>query len=417
MALLDTLRPFLGIALVVGVAWALSERRRRFSVRVVAGGIAVQLALALLLLRLPPVQTFFLALTDGVIALQEATQAGTSLMFGYLGGGPLPFEEPYPGAAFILATQALPLVLLVSTLSALLYHWHVLPAVIRGFSWALRRALALRGPASFGTAANIFVGNVEAPLLIRPYLGTISRSDLFLVMTAGMATVAGTVLALYAAILGGVMPDSLGHLLTASLISAPAAVMIAKTMIPDSGDEADEEVSTASPYLNAFDAITQGSINGLRLIGYIIGLVIALVALIALANIVLGTLPGVGGEPLTLQRLLGWVLAPVMWLIGIPWGEAGVAGQLFGTKVVLNELVSYVEMAGLPEGTIDGRTRLVLAYAMCGFANFGGVSVMIGGMSALAPERGNEIATLGAKALLAGNLATLSTGAVVAILV
>lgn len=412
----DSARALLGIAAVIAIAWAISEQRGRFSVRVVAGGVAIQLLLALLLLKLPPVQAFFLLLTDGVVALQEATKAGTSVIFGYLGGAPLPFEEPYPGAAFVLATQALPLVLLVSTLSAILYHWRVLPAVIGAFSWALKRPLSLTGPASFGTVANVFVGNVEAPLLIRPYLATITRSDLFLVMTAGMATVAGTVLALYAGILSSVLPDSVGHLVTASLISAPAAVMIAKTMIPDTGEEVDEKVGAVSPYANTFDAVTQGSINGLRLIGYIIGLVIALVALVALANIVLGTLPDFGGAPLTLQRMLGWVLSPVMWLIGVPWGEAAAAGQLFGMKVVLNELISYLAMADMPGEALSDRTRLILAYAMCGFANFGGVSVMIGGISALVPERGIEVATLGAKSLVAGNLATLSTGAVVAIL-
>jgi CNT family concentrative nucleoside transporter len=411
------LQPFLGISFLVLFAWAISENRRGSSWRIVIAGLAVQFGLALVLLKLPQSQIVFVWLNDGVIALQRATDAGTSLVFGFLGGGPLPFEEPYPGAAFILAFRALPLVLLMSALSALLYHWRVLPWIVRGFAWVLGKALGISGAASFGTAANVFVGMVEAPLLIRPYLNRISRSELFIVMAAGMATIAGTMYALYVTFLADVIPGAAGHLLTASLISAPAAVMIARLMVPSDGTEVQGRIETGNLYDNSMDAITTGTIDGLRLLGYILGMLVVLVALVALANATLGLAPDAWGAPLTLQRILGWVMAPVTWLIGIPWSEAVTAGQLLGTKVVLNELLAYLELAKLPPEALSERSRLIMTYAMCGFAHFGSLGIMIGGMGAMAPDRRKEIVQLGLKSVLAGVMASCMTGAVVAVLV
>ena len=410
------IQPFLGLAVLVAFAWTISENRRACSWRLVATGLIVQFALAVLLLKLPQSQIVFVWLNDGVVALQKATEAGTSLVFGFLGGGKLPFTEPYPGAAFILAFRALPLVLLMSALSALLYHWRVLPWIVRGFAWLLGKALGISGAASFGTAANVFVGMVEAPLLIRPYLNRISRSELFIVMTAGMATIAGTMYALYVSFLANVIPGAAGHLLTASLISAPAAILIARLMVPPDGAEAQERVETGRLYDNSMDAITTGTIDGLRLLGYILGMLVVLVALVALANAILGLAPDAWGAPLTLQRLLGWVMAPVTWLLGIPWPEAVTAGRLLGTKVVLNELLAYLELAKLPPGSLSERSRLIMIYAMCGFANFGSLGIMIGGMGAMVPDRRGEIVQLGLKSVLAGVMATCMTGAVVAVL-
>lgn len=411
------IQPVLGLAMLVLFAWAISENRRAFSWRLVIAALAVQFGLALLLLKVPQSQLLFVWLNDGVVALQKATDAGTSLVFGFLGGGPLPFKEPYPGAAFILAFRALPLVLLMSALSALLYHWRILPLVVRGFAWALGKALRISGAASFGTAANIFVGMVEAPLLIRPYLNRISRSELFIVMVAGMATIAGTMYALYVSFLANVIPGAAGHLLTASLISAPAAVLIARLMVPLDGAEAAEKVETGKLFDNSMDAITAGTIDGLRLLAYILGMLVVLVALVALANAILGLAPDAWGAPLTLQRLFGWVMAPVTWLLGIPWNEAATAGQLLGTKVVLNELLAYLELAKLPAEALSERSRLIMTYALCGFAHFGSLGIMIGGMGAMAPDRRKEIVQLGLKSVLAGVMATCMTGAVVAILV
>ena len=411
-----TVQPLLGLVVLVGFAWLIGENRRAFPWRTVAIGLAIQLGLALLLLRLPASLAALAYLNDVVLALQTATEAGTTLVFGFLGGGPPPFEETYPGAAFVLAFRALPLVLLMSALSALLYHWRVLPWVVSGFAWALSRGLGIGGPASFATAGNVFVGNVEAPLLIRPYLDRLDRADLFIVMTAGMATIAGTVFALYATLLRDVLPDAAGQLLAASVVSAPATVVIARILVPGGGGRADGRVEIERRYDNAMDAITRGTIDGLRLLAYIVGMVLVLVALVALVNLVLGVLPDAGGAPLTLQRMLGWLLAPAAWLMGVPWEEAAAAGRLLGVKIVLNELVSYLELARLPAGELGERSRLIVTWAMCGFANFGGLGVMIGGLGAIAPSRRDEIVRLGMKALIAGNLATFMTGAVVALL-
>ena len=411
-----TVQPLLGLVVLVGFAWLIGENRRAFPWRTVVIGLAIQLGLALLLLRLPASLAALAYLNDVVLALQTATEAGTTLVFGFLGGGPPPFEETYPGAAFVLAFRALPLVLLMSALSALLYHWRVLPWVVSGFAWALSRGLGIGGPASFATAGNVFVGNVEAPLLIRPYLDRLDRADLFIVMTAGMATIAGTVFALYATLLRDVLPDAAGQLLAASVVSAPAAVVIARILVPGGGGRADGRIEIERRYDNAMDAVTRGTIDGLRLLAYIVGMVLVLVALVALVNLVLGVLPDAGGAPLTLQRMLGWLLAPAAWLMGIPWEEAAAAGRLLGVKIVLNELVSYLELARLPAGELGERSRLIVTWAMCGFANFGGLGVMIGGLGAIAPSRRDEIVRLGMKALIAGNLATFMTGAVVALL-
>jgi len=406
-----------GLLALVAVAWLLSEQRRRVSPRLVVAGLGVQLALAAVLLKLPQVKGLFLGLNDLVGALQEATQAGTSLVFGYLGGGAAPFETTYPQNAFVFAFRALPLILVVSALSALLFHWRILPAVVRGFAWALRRTLGISGPLGLGAAANIFVGMTEAPLIIRPYLAGLSRAELFALMTTGMATIAGTVMILYAGIIGPVVPDALGHILVASIISAPAALMVAGVMIPDS----DAPVrGAAAPLLapseSAMDAVTRGTLDAIPLMLNVMAMLVVLVALVTLANQVLGLLPEWGGQPLSLQRLLGWAMAPVVWAIGVPWAEAQTAGALMGVKTILNEFVAYLDLAALPAGALSERSRLIMTYALCGFANFGSLGIMIGGMGALAPERRGEIVALGMKSILAGTLATLMTGAIVGIL-
>ncbi len=414
----------LGIALIVALAWALSENRRAFPLRTAAAGFLVQFALALLLIKLPGAQIVFEWIGDGVDALVRSSEAGTTLVFGYLGGGPLPFEESYPGAAFIFGFRSLPLVIVVGALSAALYHYRVLPLLVRGFAFAISQTLSVSGAASFATAANVFLGMVEAPLLVRPYLQTMSRSDLFIVMTGGMATIAGTVYVLYSVTLDGIIPDPAGHLLTASIISAPAAVVIALILVPrgdDSVDDVDDAVGDASIefariYDNGIDALTRGAFDGLRLLGYIIAMLIVFVALVELANIILAALPAVDGADLTLQRVFGWLLAPVVWLLGVPWSDAVDAGQLLGTKVVLNELVAYLDMSNLPAGALTEKSALIMAYALCGFANVGSLGIMLGGLSAIVPERRAELASLGIKSILAGTMATCMTGAVAGLL-
>ncbi len=409
-------QPIVGLVGLVVFAWAISERRRRFPWRMVVAGLVLQFGLALLLTKLPVAQTPLTWIGNAVDALVRSTEAGTSLVFGFLGGAPLPFEETAPGASFVFAFRSLPLVILISALSAVLYHFRVLPWVVQGFAWVLGKTLRISGAASFSTAANVFIGMVEAPLLVRPYLASMSRSELFVVMTAGMATIAGTVFALYATLLKDIIPDPAGHLLTASIISAPAAVVIAQVMLPPQGEEVEARVELTRLYRSGLDALTTGTIDGLRLLAYIIGMLIVLIALVELANIVLGLVPDIAGGPLTLQRMLGWVLAPVAWALGIPWSEATTAGQLLGIKVVLNELVAFINMSALPAGSLSERSALIMAYSICGFANFGSVGIMVGGIGAIVPERRLEIAQLGLKSIVAGTMATCMTGAVIGLL-
>ena len=376
----------------------------------------MQLAVALLLLKLPPVRVLFSALNDAVLALQTASEAGTSFVFGYLGGAPLPFETQPGTSSLVLAFRALPLVVVVSALTSLLTYWRILPLIVRGLSFVFERAFGIGGAVALSTAANIFVGMVEAPLFIRSYLRQLSRGELFMVMCTGMASIAGTVLFLYVTILGGVIDDVAGQLLTASIMSAPASIMIAWLMVPLEGPRTAGTLGGGeAPPTSSMDAIAQGTERGLALLLSIVAMLLVLVALVALANSLLGLLPDVAGEELTLERMLGWAMAPVVWLIGVPWSEAPQAGSLMGIKTVLNELLAYLELAELAP-TLSERTRLIMTYALCGMANFGSVGIMVGGFTAMAPDRRSEIVELGLKSVVGGTLATLSTGAVVGII-
>lgn len=405
-----------GFLALAALAWAFSENRWGVRPKLVAAGLLLQVGLGVLLLKLPPSQNVFLALNRAILSLEEATAAGTAFVFGYLGGGPFPGEVTHPAASFVLAFRALPLVLVMSALSALLFHWRVLPLLVRGFSRVLERSLGVGGALGLSAAANVFVGMVEAPLLVRPYLRDMDRGELFAVMTCGMATIAGTVLALYAAFLRGIVPGVVGHLLTASLISAPAALTVAHLMIPSRGGPTRGELGQPSQYGSSMDAVTRGTGEGIALLLHIVAMLIVLVALVSLANQVLGLLPAAGGAPVTLQRLLGFAMAPVVWLMGVPWSETLAAGSLMGTKTVLNELLAYLELAALPPGTLSPRSQLIMTYALCGFANFGSLGIMLGGLGAMAPERKAEVVELGLRSIVAGTLATCMTGAVVGML-
>jgi len=413
---LDRIQSLIGFFALAFLAWSFSERRKDVNFRTIFAGLGLQILLALILLKLPGSQTLFLWLNKVVQALEESTRAGTSFVFGFLGGGPLPFDEKSPGLSYIFAFRGLPLVLLMSALSSLLFYWKVLPVVVRSFSWVLRRTMGLGGVEGLGTAANIFVGMVESPLLTRPYLPGISRSELFTIMTAGMATIAGTVMVLYAVILDKIIPGIMGHLLTASLISAPAAVTISKLMVPETGQPSTGKVELPAEANSSMDAITRGTVQGIKLLINIIGMLVVLVALVYLVNLILGLLPDLAGKPISFQRLLGFVMAPVTWLMGIPWSEAQTTGTLMGTKTVLNEFIAYLDFAKLPEGVLSARSKLIMTYAMCGFANFGSLGIMIGGMGAMVPEKRDEIVGLGMKSIVAGTIATCMTGAVVGII-
>jgi CNT family concentrative nucleoside transporter len=405
-------RGLAGIAALVALSWALSENRRGIRLRPVLGGLALQLALALLLLDVPFARQAMLGLNHVVDALQSATDAGTSFVFGYLGGGDLPFVETHPGASFILAFKVLPLVLTISALSALLIHWGILQAVMRGFSFLLRRTLGIGGALSLGAAVHVFVGMVEAPLLIRPWLLQMSRGEIFALMSCGMAGIAGTVMVIYGAILGPVIPDALGAILTAAIISTPAALAVSALMIPfdDPGPDESRLVLHHAPS-GALDAIVRGTADGVGPLVGIATMLIVSVALVALINTALGLLPAVAGGAITLERLLSLPFRPVLWLIGIPWAETGTAAGLMATKTILNEFVAYLHLAALKPDALSPASRRIMTFALCGFANLGSVGILVGGMGAMVPDRRSEITALGLRSLLSGTIATCISGA------
>ena len=406
-----------GVFALLAIAFAFGENRRNVSLRQAAIGLFVTVLTAIVLIKLPIVAHAFGVINDAVGAISQASRAGTSFVFGYLGGGALPFDLKAPGADFILAFQALPVVLVMSVLTTLLFYWRILPPVVRGMAWLLERTLGVGGAVGLSTAANIFLGMVESPLFIRPYLAQLTRSELFLVMTGGMAGIAGTVLVLYATLLAPLIPDAAAHFVIASVLGAPAAILISLIMVPETSDVrtggalSDPEMHASS----TMDAIVKGTVAGLELLLNIVAMLIVLVALVYLANAILGLLPEVGGK-ISLQRMLGYVMAPVCWLMGLPWPQAVTAGSLMGTKTVLNELIAYVDLSKLGTDALDPRSRLIMLYAMCGFANFGSLGIMIGGLGTMAPERREEINSLGLKSIVSGTLTTCLMGAIVGVL-
>lgn len=405
-----------GITVLLGAAWLLSENRLVIHWRLILAGLGLQLLIALLMLKAAPFRQLFLGLNEAVTALEQATRAGTSFVFGYLGGGPLPFVETAPGGSFSLAFQALPMVLVIGALTAVLYYWRILPKVVQGFSWILRKTMGIGGALGVAASGCIFLGMIESPLLIRPYLVRMTRSELFAMMSVGLSCIAGTMLVLYATVLQKVIPDALGHILTASIIHAPAALVVASIIVPETREQTLGGEITSYEASSAMDALAKGTWDGLKLLVNIVAILIVFVALVKLVNIGLGQMPDVMGAPVTLERVLGMLLSPVVWLIGVPWSEAGTAGSLMGIKIVLNEFLAYIQFSALPEAALSPKSRIIMTYAMCSFANLGSLGILIAGLGSLCPERRDEVVSMGAKALIAGVLASLMTGAVVGML-
>ncbi|MEM7665018.1 MAG: nucleoside transporter C-terminal domain-containing protein, partial [Pseudomonadota bacterium] len=296
-----------------------------------------------------------------------------------------------------------------------LWHWGVLRWLVNGLSFLLRRTLGVSGVVGLSGGANMFLGVVESPLVVRGYFAKMTRAELFQVMVLAMATISGAILILYATTLSKTVPDAVGHMISASLVSLPAALLIAKLMVPGKGEgEAATEVERDEPglkYENSIDAVVKGTMDGMQLFLAVIAVIIVVFALVSLADMALALLPLVGDEPLTLKRIFGWVFAPLMWLIGVPWAEAQAAGGLMGTKAILNEYVAYLELAALPEGTFGPRGLLIVTYALCGVANLASIGLLVSTIGTLCPERRAEAAGLGVKSWFAGNIATAMTGA------
>ena len=407
------LRGLAGWLILLALAWGLSEDRQRVPWRVVIGGVISQLVLASVLIGIPAARFAISALNSVVLALQDATDDSTAFLFGYLGGGPLPFTEIHPGSSLIIAFKILPLVLVVSALSALMFHCGILQKVTGGFALVLRRVTGIDGPVALAAAAHIFVGNVEAPLLIRPYLSGLQRGELFAVMSCGMAGIAGTVMVIYATILAPVIPEALGTIIAASVISTPAALAVAALMVPFTPVKITGPVRPEPRRsVSVLDALVRGTADGVGpLVGITTTLLVAL-ALVSLVNMLLKHLPGAP----SLEGLFAIPFRPLLWLMGVPWQETATAGLLMGTKTVLNEFVSYLRLAALAPDALSGRSRLILTYAMCGFANVGSVGIMVGGMGAMLPDRRAEIAALGLRSIVSGTMATCMSGALAGVL-
>ncbi len=401
-----------GLLVLIFLTWLISENKKNVSYKGIVFGIALQITFAFLLTEVSFFSNIFLLLNKLVGMLEESTREGTAFVFGYVGGAESPFLQREGASTFIIAFQALPLVLVVSALSSLLFYLKILPVIVKSFAFVFQKTMNIGGALGLGASANIFLGMVESPLLIKPYLIKMTRNELFTLMVCGMTTIAGTVMLLYVTLLKGVIADPLTHILTASFIHVIAGITVARIIIPET------EAATAgslSPPLQAhsfMDAIVKGTEEGLKLLLAITAMLLVMVALVNLTNKLLTLLP----FSVTLQQLLGYIMLPIVWLFGIPWSEAHVAGQLMGTKTILNELLAFIDLSRLPEDSLSPRSRLIMTYAISSFANLGSLGIMIGGIGTMAPERRDEIVSLGFKSLLAGTIATCMTGSVIGII-
>jgi CNT family concentrative nucleoside transporter len=444
MDYLPHLQSALGIVVIITLAWVLSENRRAFPWRVVLVGIALQAGIAMLLLKVSVARDALFGLNGVVTVLTAATRAGTSFVYGFVGGSDnTPFTITNPAAMATFAFSILPLVIIISALSAILWYWRVLPLIVGGMAFVLRRTLGIGGAVGLGAAATVFLGNIEGSLVVRPYLAKITRTELFILMTTGLAVVAGTVFVVYANMLGGgcmpnpppgshcVLPGALGHILVASMMSLPAAILIACIMVP--GDAVTDVTQTdeAHKYQSTMDAMARGTEDGLKIYMQILAMLIVVTALVAIANTVLAGLQYGAwwllvaklhlaivfpAQPVTLQMILGWIFAPVVWLLGIPWNEAPTAGSLLGIKTILNEFVAYSQLTTLPAGSLSPRSTQIMVYALCGFANFASVGILIAGFGTLIPDRRSEVVPLAMRAIVSGTMASALSGAMIGLL-
>ena len=411
----ENLQSLLGIAVILAACWALSENKKKFPVFLALGAIAVQIALILILFAIPQSHKVLDAIGAGMSALSDATGKGMQFVFGYMGGGDQPYMVTNQGALFVFALRVLPLILVIASLSALLWHVGILKVIIRFFGLIFEKTIGLGGASSLGVASNIFVGNVESLIIIRAYLDKLTRSEVFIMLVVGMANVAGSTMVAYVLILHDVLPNAAGHILAAAIVSAPAGVLLARIIVPEVVDRKVEKIDYDSSlkYDSVVDAVSKGTSDGMMVAMNIAAILVVMVAFVALANAILGAFPHIGGQPLTVERILGTVFTPLAWLIGIPWKEASTGGWILGVKMVLTEFVAFLKLAAIPVADMTPRTRIILTYATCGFANIGSVGISAAGFGALMPARRPEIFSLIWKALFAGFLATCLSAAVV----
>ena len=400
-----------GVLVFVALAYLFSENKRAIAWRAVALGIGLQFVLAVLLLKIPLVSQLLFGLNQFVVAIEAATTAGTVFLFGYLGGGEPPFDIAAADVPYLFAFRVLPQVIVFSVIVALLWYWRILPLFVKGLGWLLRKTMRVGGAVGTAGAASLFLGMVEAPLVIRAYLAGLSRSELFTVMTLGMSTVAGSMLVLYASILQGLIPGIVGHIITASLINIVGAIYVSRLMIPEQASAVSSDLAVDMGYISTVDALTRGTRDGLMLAVNVGAMLLVLISLVALVNGLLFVIT-VFDAPMSIERALGWLFAPAAWLLGIPWSEAPAAGTLLGTKLALNELIAYIQLAQQGNGFAPA-TRQILLYALCGFANLGSLGILLGGLAILVPERREEVLAIAPRSIISGTLVTLNTAAVV----
>jgi concentrative nucleoside transporter, CNT family len=404
----------LGAVLMIGLAWAFSLDRKRFPIRVLAWGLGLQLLFAIVILKTTLGIRFFEFAQKGVLKLNEFALDGAKLVFGTIADQQFLEAQWGPGKAFILAISISAMIILVSALSSLFYHWGILQRVVHGMALVMQRTMGTTGSESLAAAANIFMGQTEAPLVVKPYLSGMTQSELLALMTGGMATIAGGVMAAYVAL--GV---SSGHLMTASVMSAPAALLMAKIMLPETGasETADTvPLKTERTAVNSIDALCRGATDGLHLSLNVLAMLIAFAAVVAMANYLFGKLLGFFGFSATLQQVIGFLNAPFAWLLGIPARDCLLVGELLGERIVLNEFVGYLHLTE-NKVNLDPRSFTLATYALCGFANFGSIAIQIGGIGALAPDRRTDLARLGLRAMIGGILASYLTAAIVGVLI
>jgi CNT family concentrative nucleoside transporter len=417
---LQNAQSLIGVAVTIGLCWVLSEARGRFPWKLAIGAIVVQAALVLLLFGVPASRSVLAVAGQGVDGLSNSTQTGVAFVFGFLAGGKAqPYTLTDPGSLFVFAFRVLPVILVICALSALLWHWKILKWLTQGFGVVFEKTMGLRGAPALAAAATVFMGQVEGPIFIRSYLATLSRSELFLLLTVGMSCVSGSTMVAYATILKAVLPNAAAHVLTASLISAPAGVLLARILVPrDPEAEKPQAVDpgVAKVYESSIDALIKGTTDGLQIVLNIAATLIVFVSLVAMVDGLLGMAPDVGGAPLSVERGLGLLFAPLAWCMGISWNEAPTAGSLLGVKLVLTEFSAFIDLSKIPPGVISDRTRVIMTYALCGFANIASVGINVAGYSVLVPERRNEIMGMVWKAMMGGFLATCMTASVVGLL-
>ena len=412
MSTLNFLHIFVGFIGLVAIAIPFSNNYKIINYRYIFYGIISQLFLAAILLKLPFVINFFELLGNGVTILQNATVEGAGFVFGY---PPSDNASVYRSLLETFAFGVLPYIIVMSCISAILWHWGILPFIVNIISKACQKLFNIGGPVGLGAAANVFIGQVEAPLLIKPYINKLSNKELLILMTAGMATVAGSVMVALISILEVQFENVnlIQHFLTASILSVPAAIMYANIMIPSNEITDSNDESAPKVYSSTMDAITTGTTQGSNIAVSVGTILIAVIALVYIVNAFLGTVGGYFGLNLSIELLLGYIFAPITWLMGIPWNEAVIAGELLGLKTTLNEFVAYPALANLEQGLLSERSKLITFYSLCGFANFSSVGILISGIGAMVPERKNDLIEVSFKALVAATLASCMTGLVV----